>query len=228
MKQARSMLRLGTPYGGWCVPKNFLLSAPKIAICVGAGEDISYDLILSAFCESVHIFDPTPKALSHWTDVILDLSRNLPSYSKPDMHNYQLYPFRLENIHFHALGVHGCTGYLDFYPPSNPEHASFSTENLQNTISPIRLPVIDPLSLSFITGTRKPDILKLDIEGAEVSFINAMLSSSYRPRLLQVEFDSLLKDKGSANIIISDLISNGYKLISQEHRNLCFLYRESL
>jgi len=221
-----NMHRLGTKYGGWHVPKRLLLSAPNIAVCVGAGEDLSYDLILSAFCNSVYIIDPTPKALSHWTNTLLSLSANQPFYSKPDMFNYQDYPYRLQNIHYLAVGVHDSTGSKDFYPPSNPEHASYSIDNIQNTNSPVKLPVIDPISLSRIIGTCKPDILKLDIEGAEVPFINKMLLTPVRPRLLQVEFDSLLIADNSVSITVANLISTGYNLIVRENRNFCFLLTE--
>jgi len=224
MNLSNRLIRLGTPYGGWHIPLSFLLDSPKIAICVGAGEDISYDLILSGFYEAVFILDPTPRACEHWSSVIHCLLENRSSYSKPDNYDYSTIHYRLNNLHFHPLGLYSYNGTLNFFPPANCEHSSFSTENLQNTTNPILLPVIDALALSVLIGSNKPDILKLDIEGAEIPFIKFMLTTCFRPRLLQIEFDSFLISISTAEETIMDLVKFGYKLIHRENRNFLFLY----
>ena len=38
------MLRLGTRYGGWIIPKNNTLNENSIVYSGGVGEDISFDL----------------------------------------------------------------------------------------------------------------------------------------------------------------------------------------
>src|SRR5690606_25746429 len=54
--------KLGTRYGGWYVPSD-LLNAQSICYCIGAGEDISFDIeLINRFDCHVYTFDPTPRA----------------------------------------------------------------------------------------------------------------------------------------------------------------------
>ena len=59
------MKRFGTNYGGFYYPENLDgLDKSSIIYCVGAGEDITHDVVLSYKTNSpVHIFDPTPRAI---------------------------------------------------------------------------------------------------------------------------------------------------------------------
>lgn len=217
------LIRLGTLYGGWWLPKRFLLKSPNKCVCIGAGEDISYDLVLSAFSDQVYIIDPTQKALDHWITTLSLLSQSKSALTKPDFFDYLTCPFRLDRISFISAGVHGCTGKIDFYPPENPNHSSYSTENLQNTDSPIKLHVLSPLSLAIAIGTLNPDILKLDIEGAELPFLQAMFKTQMRPVILQVEFDSFLISPQATYCMIDTIFHAGYHLIHRENRNFCFM-----
>ena len=58
---------VGTKYGGFYYPKHLpKLNKKSIIYCVGAGEDITHDIILSSKLGCpVHIFDPTPRAIEH-------------------------------------------------------------------------------------------------------------------------------------------------------------------
>ena len=61
------MERFGTEYGGFYYPKNLDgLDSNSIIYCVGAGEDISHDIVLAKKLDSkVYIIDPTPRAIKH-------------------------------------------------------------------------------------------------------------------------------------------------------------------
>ena len=41
------MIKLGTNYGGWYIPKDIKLDKESIIYSGGVGEDISFDLVLS-------------------------------------------------------------------------------------------------------------------------------------------------------------------------------------
>lgn len=221
-----SNIRLGSHYGGWCLPKKFLVKGISTAICIGSGEDISYDLILSSFSKKVLIIDPTPKAITHFSESFVKLSCGINAYSKPDHLLYNKLPHNLSNIIFLPVGVHEANGLIDFFPPPKPEYASYSTENIQNTSNPIRLPVIDPQTLLAYSGTNSPDILKLDIEGAEVPFLNSLITSKLRPKILQVELDTILAGNiKTASELIDKLLAEGYSTIHIEDRNYVFYYQ---
>ena len=61
------MKRFGTEYGGFYYPENLDgLDSNSIIYCVGAGEDISHDIVLAKKLDSkVYIIDPTPRAIEH-------------------------------------------------------------------------------------------------------------------------------------------------------------------
>lgn len=72
-----------------------------------------------------------------------------------------------------------------------------------------------------------PEIIKLDIEGAEIEVIRSMLSSKIKPRQLLVEFDILRKGglPSVAKFIIAHQLikKNGYVLINKEGLNYSYL-----
>jgi hypothetical protein len=61
------------------------------------------------------------------------------------------------------------------------------------------------------------DLLKLDIEGAEINVINKMLDDKIYPKYILVEFDLLLKNKDFENstktLIKRMLMTNIYKIL---------------
>src|SRR3990167_849454 len=64
------LMRLGTQYGGWIIPKNHTLTGDSICYLAGAGEDISFDCALAKqFGCNVRIVDPTPRAIRHFEDL---------------------------------------------------------------------------------------------------------------------------------------------------------------
>ena len=110
---------------------------------------------------------------------------------------------------------------VKFYSPPNENHVSHSISNWQNNykktgdfISVKTICVLDILksqNLNFI------DILKLDIEGAEIEVISNILKDNILPNQLLIEFDELhnesLKGYLRATIIFLKLLINGYKLV---------------
>jgi hypothetical protein len=70
------------------------------------------------------------------------------------------------------------------------------------------------------------DLLKLDIEGAEIVVINQMLDDNIYPTYILIEFDLLLKNKdenNTTNKLIERLIlTENYKILKNDKLNITF------
>lgn len=68
----------GTNYGGFYYPEDLpYLNENSVIYCIGAGEDITHDVILSHRLKCpVHIIDPTPRAIEHvkYVKDVLDMN----------------------------------------------------------------------------------------------------------------------------------------------------------
>ena len=71
------------------------------------------------------------------------------------------------------------------------------------------------------------DLLKLDIEGAEIETVNQMLDDKIYPTYVLIEFDLLLKNKDPGNTtkqLIERMITReGYKMLKNDNLNITFL-----
>src|SRR5882672_10804467 len=67
--RAPGLVRLGSSYGGWTFEPSSDLQRSTIVSC-GLGEDASFDVdFASAFQARVIIVDPTPRAITHFTEM---------------------------------------------------------------------------------------------------------------------------------------------------------------
>ena len=72
----------------------------------------------------------------------------------------------------------------------------------------------------------KIDLLKLDIEGAEIKVLEKMLEDKIYPKYLCIEFDLYLKQKdpnNETNNIINKLLNIGYKILINDRLNITFI-----
>ena len=72
------------------------------------------------------------------------------------------------------------------------------------------------------------DLLKLDIEGAEVRVLKNMLDSKIYPKYLCIEFDLMLKgiDHGNETVSIIDKLKNcGYIELKNDDLNITYIYQ---
>ncbi len=161
------LVRLGSSGGGWVIPER-LLGAKSVCYCVGVGEDVTFDLeLIQRFGCEVFAFDPTPKAVAHVQKRCADQPR----------------------FHFQPVGIwkEDCT--MKFYVPRNPQHASYSIANLQQTDEFVEAPCKRLSTLMRAHGHARIDLLKIDVEGAEYDVIDSMLADQVRPRVFCLEFD---------------------------------------
>ena len=74
----------------------------------------------------------------------------------------------------------------------------------------------------------KIDLLKLDIEGAEIEVLNKMLDDEIYPKYLLIEFDLLLKNKDPKNttkqLIERMITKENYKILKNDNLNITFIH----
>ncbi|CUQ68072.1 FkbM family methyltransferase [Candidatus Nitrospira inopinata] len=224
------LLRLGTVYGGWIIPKDHSLTVDSLCYCAGAGEDISFECeLVEYFGCRVRIIDPTPRALQHFRD----LERAVRSGERFPVNNsrsdfYSITEAHLGRLSFLPVGLANQDAEMRFYLPRNPAHVSCSVVNLQKTDRYFTAPCVRLSSIMRQQGDRAIDLLKIDIEGAEYGVIEDLAVSESLPRLLLVEFDEAhtpLDDKAPERINehIKLLVRSGMRCVAVEGSNATFV-----
>jgi FkbM family methyltransferase len=193
------LVRLGSSYGGWWVPAS-ALTPGSVAYCAGAGEDVTFDLALLSRGVRVTTFDPTPRSVKYVDSLTIEDDR-----------------FR-----FVPVGWWNEDTEIDLYAPRDPAHVSYSALDLQGTGESITVPVRRVATLARELGDTALDIIKMDIEGAEMVVIPDLLLSGPLPRVLCVEFDKVrpLRDVIS---LIQRIKRAGLLPTRSERRNVTFV-----
>jgi len=167
---AYHLQKIGSDYGGWIVPSDRVDSS-SICYCVGAGEDITFDigLIEKYGCE-IFSFDPTPRAIRHMENIAGAESR----------------------YRFFAKGLWSSNCRMRFYAPRNPKHVSHAIVNLQGTSDYFEAECDRLSNIMKSLGHTRLDLLKLDIEGAEWVVLDSILEDRLDVRTLCVDFEPTL------------------------------------
>ncbi|MBU6342353.1 MAG: FkbM family methyltransferase [Bacteroidetes bacterium] len=230
--------RLGSKYGGWIVP-NIPFSADAVCYLIGAGEDISFDLALANRSDCmVHIFDPTPRAIAHVTNVQADLRLGKQSQCATCLEGvYPPYPAHLaEKMRLHPIGIWNADTTLRFYAPGNESFVSHSIVNLQQTEQYIEVPVERLITVMKRLGHEHIDLLKMDIEGAEYQVIESIISDQVSIDVLCIEFDESAAHHFDRHYMrrirkaLTDLMEFGYILVRKEKgcHNYTLLHQRKL
>lgn len=216
--------RLGSPYGGWIIPKK-ALTPSSVAFLVGAGEDISFDLELAAQTGcTVHIFDPTPRAIQHVEQTVQCIKNSVqaPCATCPGGF-YPAYPPTLPNLlHMHPVGLWNEDTTLRFFTPLNEAHVSHSIVNLQGSDQAIEVPVRRLSKVLADLHLHRLDLLKIDIEGAEYQVLNSILEDQLEIDVLCIEYDESAAHHLDGQYMkrirqsLFDLVAAGYKLLAKE------------
>jgi FkbM family methyltransferase len=168
---------LGTAYGGYMVPGREI-KEDQTCYSFGAGEDISFETELAAaFPVDVHIFDPTPRAITYVSGLINKLSAVGAGAG--------------QRLHFHPWGVWSSDQQMQFYAPKDPAHVSHSLVNMQHTTDYFVADCRRPKSIMNALGHKSVDLLKLNIEGAEYEVMRALFEDQIRPSIICINFDEL-------------------------------------
>ena len=223
------------------IPKS-IINENSVVYSFGAGEDIRYEFLLCGFtgCE-MHIFDPTPRSIEHYkvcNDVLYNglkpfedkrFGRGDPNYFEPILKS-KVNP---KKIHYHEIGLYDREDTFRFYYPKDQNHVSLSIDNLQNTSEYIDLPTKNLSQIIDDLKIRPPNILKLNIEGAEVKSLKYMMESTdIRPECIAVTFE-LFRDKPNIDNkkledYTKELLSHEYDLIYQKGEAHTYLKKNEI
>ena len=223
--------RLGTKYGGWIIPKEMDLNENSIVYSVGVGEDISFDMLLSdKYKCHIVLVDPTKRAKIHYDEVVYFYEKNKWKMSGDIQEDYYgiMYPLKpdLKKIEFIELGLWDKKDTLKFYKQNNDQYVSqslieglFGDESDEVCVDTLK-------NMMEERGHDAIDILKLDIEGAEIKVLENMLNENIYPKYVCVEFDLYLKgkDKNNETAAIIKRLEEKYTIVANERGNVTFKY----
>ena len=232
--------KLGSKYGGWVFSDTSLADSDTqlIMISGGLGEDASFDIeFAKKYNCKILLVDPTPKAILHFNHIIDSLgSVKEREYSvtsgKQPINSYPLDDLR-GTLQLCPIAMWNLNTELQFFLPIDPTHVSCSISDIQNsnkkvgeslTVRSMRL--ID-ICNKYQIDKDCIDILKLDIEGAEVEVLEDMLASNIKPKQILVEYDELMfpsrRNYDRVQAAHARLIDNGYTCYYTDSVS-CFSY----
>jgi FkbM family methyltransferase len=165
---------LGDRDGRWSIATRGL--GPATVVCaLGVGTDISFERdLIARYGVRVHAFDPTPIALK-WA-----ASRPLP-----------------EGFVLHPFGIADYDGTARFVAPRKRKFASFSLVRSTGVGPPVDAPVHRLATLAATLDLPSPDVIKMDIEGAEYAVLPDLLASGFQPAQILVEFHHRWREVGA-------------------------------
>jgi FkbM family methyltransferase len=223
------MQRLGTNYGGWLLPKDLKLHENSVVYSAGVGEDISFDMLLSdKFNCNIVLIDPTKRAKIHYEEVkhyYENIRWKMSGDIQKDYYGI-MYPLKpnLNKVIYVNKGLWDKKTKLKFYKQNNETYVS------QSLIEGMFGDKYDEVEVDILKNLmeennhEKIDILKLDIEGAEIKVLNTMLDNNIFPTYICVEFDLYLKkkDKNNETQTVIKRLEKNYKVIANENGNVTF------
>lgn len=235
-KHNHKLITLGTQYGGWALVDSDKLQNSVILSC-GLGEDGSFDIEFAAkYNAKVIIVDPTPRAIKHFADIRSRIGLNR-EVAYLDSGSQSAKAYDLSNVSEAQLilcekALWDTEKKLRFYTPPDPAHVSHSIVNFQNDYAS-NTPYIDVESITIDGLLKEYDIaqlelIKLDIEGAEVEVLLDMIKKEIYPHQILVEYDELTKPSKKAKSRIESvhaaLMQAGYQLIDKDYTNYLYIF----
>lgn len=216
-------------------PKNMKLNKKSIIYSGGVGEDMSFDLLLNDKYDcKMFLIDPTSRAVNHYNEVkqFYDHKTNF-SFKGDIQPDYKeciknLNP-NFDNFEYINEGLWNKKDTLKFYKQTNEKYVS---QSLIENMFGKNYDTIQVNSIKNIMEQRSHkqiDLLKLDIEGAEIEVINQMLDNKIYPKYLLIEFDLLIKNKDpgkkTKKLIERLILEENYKMLKNDKLNITFEYQ---
>ena len=197
-------VRLGEADGRWSVAPEGL-GAHSVVYAFGVGTDISFERdLIARYGVTVHAFDPTPIALE-WA-----AARQLP-----------------DRFVLHPYGVGDADGRAHFAAPRKRKFASFSLVRSDGVGPGVDAPVHRLVTLAGMLRLPPPDLIKMDIEGAEYAVLEDMLESGFRPPQILVEFHHRWREVGARRTreALALLARHGYRIAAVDGNGQEYCFR---
>ncbi len=222
------LIRLGSHYGGWTLVDQGAIANAVNLLC-GAGEDVSFDMALQQrYGGQVVIVDPTPRAVRHWAELASAAEARRPYFINRSPNVYQVDEVDFGKVDFLPYAIWTSDTEVTFWAPADVAHVSHSIVNLQGTRNSIRVEAKTVASLLAHVGSALPlGVLKLDIEGAAINVLEALMASELRPLQILAEFEELTvptpKSFARLKALIARLEDGGYRIVAFDgHANVTF------
>ena len=177
------------------------------------------------------LIDPTERAIKHYNEVQEFYKNKSFKFTGDIQDDYLSHIDNLNpdfnNFTYINMGLYKEKTKLKFYKQDNSRYVS---QSLVPGMFGKNYDEVDVDSIKNIMKGHKHnkiDLLKLDIEGAEVKVLNSMVESEIFPRYLAVEFDLFLHGKDSENntqYIMQKLLKK-YNIIHSSSANITFQLR---
>ena len=195
------MIHLGSDWGGWEIPDD-LVKADWTAYCVGAGDDVSFDLaLIDRYGCLTRTFDPS----AEFRDRALEQAGGDPRFT------------------FLAVAVSPEDGPLRMYDGEDPAVDYHSAANLYGTRPVAEFPGRTIPSLMREYGDERVDLLKLDVEGLEYEVLRDLDLRQIGVRIFCVELHHSAS-AAAARALLADLADHGFRLVHQRRpANLSFV-----
>lgn len=224
--------RLGSNYGGWHIINSNISSNTKV-LSIGSGEDISFDIELAnEFGCFVDIYDPTPRAIRHFKKTKpLFGNCSTSQYSKTGTQPVSAYKMNniKTQIQYFEKAIWLFDGDIEFFLPKKKENVSHSIISSNSKFGyerqSLNVKCADILSITL----DKYDIIKMDIEGAEVEVLRRFVKNKNfgsLPNQILVEFDALrsfsLMNLIKVYLLDKEIKKIGFKLIHKDGLNFTY------
>ena len=182
-------------YGGYVIPEK-LLDNDSVVVSVGAGTDVSFELILaSRYGCRVFIFDPVPAAAEHTRDAIA----------------------RAPRIRFERFAVWNADTHLDFHAPLREGFVSHSATDIHGTPVSFTAPARTLSTLAESHDWPRIDLLKVSAEGAEFEILEHALSSDIEIRAIALEWAQPVT-LSRVKAAIDDMRAAGFRTVAVSGR----------
>ena len=192
----------GARSGVWTVVPEHLPPG-SVVYSAGVGNNIVWDLaMIEHYGVELYAFDPTPRSV-RW------------------VHEQTLPP----QFHFHPVGLGAIDGSQAFLEPNRERKFNYTGADFAEPGgSEVYCDVKKLATLQRDLGHQKIDILKMDIEGAEMLVLPDMLASGILPGQLLVEFHYNYPQIPFADFtsLVSQLREKGYRIFHISERGYEF------
>ncbi len=227
------LIKIGTDYGGWWIPESLHLDETSVVYSGGVGQDMSFDVLLQHKynCQIV-LIDPTKKAIQHFNDIQSYYKNNKNPYvitgniQKDYIDVIQPLDPNFNKMTYVNIGLWKECTTLKFFKQTNENHVS---QTLVETMFGDDYDIVNVNTIKNImqeNNHTKIDMLKLDIEGAEIEVLDRMFDDNIYPSYVLIEFDLYLKNKDPTNktkaLIERMLFKEQYKILKNDQMNITF------
>ena len=167
---------VGTSYGCWKLPEMYKkLNLSGVCLTGGVGEDLSFEYDLANNTAlAFKLYDFTPRSKDYFENLVY--SHNSGNLINAEGILLEPKNFDINRFEFIPKGLTLDSKNIEFYPPINPVHVSFSS--IKNGNEPIIFPTLKLNDVIDKIEIDNRSILKLDIEGSEYELLKDQITNA--------------------------------------------------